>query len=134
MSTASLFVPAPVEPRWLTYAKSALFLVPPALLWLFAQFMIFPKLQQIWLDAGLEPTSHGAWMSTLAWSVRNAYAVFGAVLLGLLLLELCSTAWQRHRRVGVGLVLFLLNSAIAVGLTAMCISALLAAPALMHHK
>jgi len=48
-------------------------------------------------------------------------------------LEWCSSQWPRYRRATIGIGAFLLNATVLISITTMVISALIAAPALLHH-
>src|SRR5437667_3385967 len=122
------------EARWLTYLKGGIFILPALLFWTFAHIFIFPKLQQIWRDAGFEaPTIQSIVRASNSFS-EHGPLICAAVILVLILLEWRNRTWPRYRRVSVGTVAFLLNSAVLFVLTTMLASALLAAPALMQLK
>jgi hypothetical protein len=57
--------------------------------------------------------------------VQNGLVILITALLILVLLEFCFKACARYRRVVVGITVWLLNSLVLVGLTAMATSALL---------
>ena len=128
-----------LEPRWATYAKAAVFLVPGLALLSFSAMFLFPKVQEICRDAGL-PNSSGD--SALAVIMRNGnhivldhgVLITAAILLALIFLEWRSEKWPRYRRATVGVGVFLLNSSILVLITVTLTLALLAAPALFHAR
>lgn len=120
--------------RWIPYFKAAGFLVPAILLWSFAAVFLFPKLQWIWSQGGGTGSESQWLMEALGVLMRNDTVVVGAILVGLALVEWLLKPWARIRRPVVGTLAFLLNALVLLGLTAMCIAALLIAPALMQAR
>jgi len=127
-----------IEPGWATYLKATAFLVPAVLLWALSIIFIVPKLQQISLDAGL-PGPSGFWnlaesnFRTTSFFRDNWFMFGGSVLLLLVLMEWRSRNWPRYRRVAVGLGTFVLNSVVLLSIFLMILTAVMAAPALLHH-
>lgn len=124
-----------LEPRWRTYLIASGFLAPPVFLWALLCVFAFPKLKQLWADAGFFDPSLVAFMQT------SDFFMHYGVLMGISLVVLLSLIewqgrgwWPRYRRVSVGLLVFLLNSAVLLLLTAMLCSAIAAAPGLMRLK
>ena len=62
--------------------------------------------------------------------MRTLHRVFAAVVAAFALFEFFSRRWPRHRRAAVGSAVFVFNAGIVLGLTGMCLAALLVAPAL----
>ena len=115
------------ETRSKTYFTAAVFLLPALSLWIVAQLFLQPKLELLWSHAGAA-FSHAQWvMDTSRVVMHSGGLAFAAVAVVLILLEL---RFSIYRRLVVGAVVFLLNSAVLVGLTAMCLSLLLAVPSL----
>ena len=122
------------EARWNSYAKAAGFLVPAVLLWSFATVFLVPKLQMIW-SAGAGPASDAQWlMDGLRFLIMNGALVMWTILLALVLIEWLVRPWARYRRAALGTLVFLLNTVVLLGLTVMCVAALLIAPALMQAR
>jgi hypothetical protein len=119
-----------IEPRWATYLKASAFLLPAVLLWALSVVFIVPKLKQICAHAGGVPLPSFV-NGMLALSQYATWIVLGAALV-LASLEWRSTAWPRYRRATIGVGTFLLNSVVLIAIFLMVVSALLAAPALMH--
>ena len=126
-----------IEPRWATYLKGSVFVMPAVFLWIIAAIFVVPKLQQICLDAGL-PTAAEGWnfmesciRTTLFFSQHGVLIVGGTILI-LILLEWRFTKWPRYRRATVGVGAFLINSSILFTIFVMFVTALLAAPELLH--
>src|SRR5262245_2486708 len=125
-------LPNPVlEPRWKTYLKASAFLTPPVGIWALSSIFVFPKLKQIWADAGFMDETMVGFMQTSDLFMRHGLVMTVGMLAALLLMEWRSGAWWPHyRRASVGTVVFLLNSAVLILIAAMLCSAMVAAPAL----
>jgi len=118
-----------VEARWATYVKTATFLAPSLILWVFSCLFMMPKLKQICGNAGLAlPNVFG-----LALFATSHFVLISAALLtSLILLEWRSNMWTRYRRVTLGTGVFIINAFILLLITLMVFSALIAAPAMAH--
>jgi hypothetical protein len=118
-----------VEARWATYVKTATFLAPSLILWMFSCLFMMPKLKQICGNAGLAlPNVLG-----LALFATSHFVLISAALLtSLILLEWRSNKWPRYRRVTLGTGVFIINAFILLLITLMVFSALVAAPAMAH--
>ena len=119
--------------RWIAYAKAGAFLLPALLAWWFSTMFLFPKLQQIWVEAGFRERpflnilrTSNLLMEEVAWIGVGMVLIFG-------FLEWRGGAWARYRRSFLGVGVWVLNTAILVLLTAMLVSALIAAPALIRR-
>ena len=130
--------PSPtLEPRWATYLKTVVFLVPALGLWMLSAVFVVPKLQKICLDAGLAgpglfwKVTHSNILATLIFKDDGIF-IFGAVMVVILLLEWRSSQWPRYRRAAVGVGAFLLNSMVLISLFLMFLTGMVAAPALAH--
>ena len=134
MTTASY----PIEPRWATYLKGAVFLVPALLLWTLTAVFVVPKLQQICASAGLDQTGDRFWAMTEAsirttiFFVDHGFAIFMASAAVLFLLEWRSPRWARYRRATIGVTAFALNTVVLISLFVMIVAALIAAPAMVR--
>jgi hypothetical protein len=116
-----------IEPRWATYLKAAVFLVPALGLWTLSTVFIFPKLQQICRDAGVAIPS----VYRLTNFVTEYIVLLcGAVILALIGLEWRASKWPKYRRASVGIAVFLLNTAVMILIFVMVVLAILAAPGL----
>ena len=73
-------------------------------------------------------------MDALELLMRHSSVGMGVMLLGLALIEWLVRPWALNRRPLVGLLVFLLNTAVRLGLTAMGLTALRIAPALMQAQ
>jgi hypothetical protein len=122
---------ANVEPRWATYLKAAGFLLPALGLWLLSIVFVMPKLEQICADAGGGPLP--LVIQIMIGATRHGTLICGGVILLLGLLEWRSSQWPRYRRAALGLGAFFLNAVILISIFMMVVTALLVAPALMHH-
>ena len=119
-----------IEPRWATYLKAAVFLLPAVSLWTLSVIFVFPKLQQICRDTGV--TIPDIYQATNFVS-EHVVLVIAAVLLALIGLEWRVHNWPKYRRASVGIVVFLLNAAVLILIFAMVILALLAVPGMAHR-
>jgi len=120
--------------RWIPYLKAVGFLVPAILLWSFAAVFLFPKLQLIWSQGGGTGSESHWLMVALGALMRNGPVILGTILVVLAIVEWLLKPWARFRRSVVGTLAFLLNTIILLGLTAMCLAALLIAPALIQAR
>jgi hypothetical protein len=120
-----------IEPRWATYFKATAFLAPALLLWAMSCVFLIPKLQQICADAGGGPLPFIV-RAMIGLAEHGLFISVGIILM-LVLLEWRSGKWPRYRRAAVGIGAFLLNAAVLISIFMMVVTALLAAPALMHH-
>jgi len=118
------------EPRWATYLKASAFLLPAVLLWTLSIIFIVPKLKQICLHAGDVPLP--SMLQGMISLSEHATWIVLALILSLAALEWRSTGWPRYRRAAVGVGMFVLNAIVLIAIFLMVVSALLAAPALMH--
>ena len=67
-------------------------------------------------------------MDIINFLVGNGLAILIVLLLILILLEFCFKAWGCYRKVAAGILVWLLNAIVLIGLTAMVILALLVSP------
>lgn len=123
------------EPRWATYLKSTVFVLPALGLWLACCVFVLPKLKEICSAAGLTfPTAVRAAL-TGSDLVKNNFILLalGASAI-LILLEWRSHRWARYRRLVFGVLVFGLNSAVLVLFAILLVLACIAAPMLLHAK
>ncbi len=138
LNTPIITSPSNIEPGWATYLKATASLVPAVFLWAISVMFVMPKLQQICSSAaGVGDASF--WKVTHfnfgIMSLFQAYGILiaGAIILLLILLEWRSRNWPRYRRAAVGIGAFLLNSVILISIFMMVVTAMVVAPALLHH-
>ncbi len=120
-----------VEPRWLAYARAGAFLVPALLAWWFSVTFLFPKLQQIWTEAGFHERAFFNILRTSNFLMANSVWLLTILVLMFGFLEWRGGAWFRYRRLSLGIGVWLFNAAVLLLLTAMLLSALMAAPGLI---
>jgi len=120
----------PIEPRWATYLKTGVFLSPAILLWVFASLFLIPRVQKLCQEAGLQ--IYGIVNVSLFMEQHATLLLLGFVAL-MILLEWRSSKWPRYRKVAMGAGAFLLNAAVLLLITALVVSATLAAPPRFHH-
>ena len=122
-----------IEPRWRTYLKAMVFLLPAAVCWWLACVFLVPRLNSSWQEAGLT-VSRAQWVMDITnFLVQNGLVILIAVLLILVLSEFYFKAWGCYRKIAVSILVWLLNAIVLVELTAMVIVALLVSPYL-HTK
>ncbi|HYF34552.1 MAG TPA: hypothetical protein VD994_04620 [Prosthecobacter sp.] len=126
--------PAPSDQAWKTYLGAATVVLPALFFWVFATIILLPRISQVWKDAGLEG-SRPQWLMDLSWAfVLHFNVIVLALAAVLLLLELRYRKWPQYRRMVIGAATFLVNTAVLLGLTVICVSALLAVPHLARIK
>jgi type II secretory pathway component PulF len=123
-----------IEAGWKTYLKAAVFVLPAIIAWGFACVFLVPKLREICSQAGMQPSQVGWLWDPAFFLVEFGRTIFVVVVLLLAVLELFGRRWARHRRVTVGIIVWVANLSVLFGLTALLILALIAAPALAHGK
>ena len=122
------------EPRWRTYLLGAAFAIPAVFIFGFTRVFLLPKLETIWRDAGFE-VSAAITSVQVAYFLAQHFVLIAAMVVAVVgLLEWRSDGWPRYRRASVGVAVFLANAAVLVFITAMFMTALMAAPALLHLK
>ena len=128
-----------IETRWRTYLRGAAFSLPALFILAFSSVFLLPKLETLWRDASFGASSEMAPSAIaavhLAYFVTQHLVVIAvAVIAVVVLLEWRSSRWPRYRRASVGITAFLANTAILILITAMLMTALMAAPALLRMK
>jgi hypothetical protein len=125
MSTTS----AIIRSRRATYLEAALFMFPSVAAVVFFNLFLLPKLQQIRMTAGLMlPTI----TQILAFLSYHATPVCLSLIALLVLLEWRSTQWPRYRRMALGSVVVLFNTAALFITTSAIITLIVALPRLAH--
>jgi hypothetical protein len=121
------------EPAWRTYLRSAAFVAPPLLAWAFISVFVFPKFQQMWRDSNMMDSEFQWMMGALNFAMHNTTFICGLLVFLFVALEFATDFWPRYRRAIVGLFVFILNTAVIVGLATACVTAAIAGPALVHR-
>ena len=122
-----------IEPRWRTYLKATVFLLPAIICWQFACVFLVPRLGEYWQEAGSKVSKVQWIMDIINFLVRNGLAILIVLLLILVLSDFCFKTWACYRRLVIGITVWLLNSVVLAGLTAMVVLALLVSISL-HAK
>jgi type II secretory pathway component PulF len=118
------------EPRWLTYFRAAAFVAPAMVVLWFCVWFLFPRLEQIWADAGFADPVVIQMFAVTVWVLQQGLWL-AALLIGALgLLEWRWKSWSRYRKGLVEFCALAFNAATLIVVTTMFTSALLAAPAL----
>lgn len=123
------------EPAWRLYLKALAFLLPGLAAWTFSIYFLCPKLRKSWQDAGLGGSGI-QWLMDVAGFLFDWGWSFWALVVGvvLALAELRRDLWAKYRPVVVGLVVWLVNSAILYGIVVLCALALVAAARMGHFR
>ena len=117
------------DPAWRTYLRSAAFVAPAFLAWGFVAVYVFPKFQQMWVDSRMMDSEFQWIIQSVSFAMHNMNIICALLALPILILEF--TAWSpRYRRAVLGLLVFVINTTIIVGLTGACVVAAIAGPAL----
>ena len=116
-----------------TYLAGAIFLLPALTAWLFSTIFLLPRLELIWQQTGLVHSRAGWLLDASRLLKDNFYWALIALIAVFAALEYRVRAWPRYRWWVVATTVFLLNVAALVGLTLLCISALLAVPLVTAH-
>ena len=111
-----------IEPRKKTYFRAFLFLLPALCFWAVASVFLLPKLEYDWQRSAIS-LSQAHWVMSIVQAVMHHG---GLVLLALAaVLFLLELRFAVYRGIAVGVAVFALNSAVLLGLSAMCVAALI---------
>ena len=126
----------PVPPRealWgrvATYLKAGSFLAPPLLIWTAITIWVTPKMKQICADADAPPF---AAFKVMDFAQDNVLILAFAAVAIIILLEWKSVLWRRWRKHSVGIAVFLINTAVILGMASLLIIAAITAPMLINR-
>ena len=115
----------PTEVRWKTYAKAAAALVPAVIACLMARAFILPKVMRIWAEAGIGVEAP---MTSALAVLHNVGPALLVVAIVFALVEWRWPGGARFRGVLTTIAVVVLNAAAFLGITALCVAAVLAAP------
>ena len=128
MNTEAPTKPTNSDGVWLVYGVAMIFLLPAFVVWLFTSIFLFPRLEMIWHQAGLDH-SHAQWLLDVSRHFKdNGRWLIALVIILFAVLETRWHGWPRYRRRVILCTVFILNSAVLFGITILCISAFLAIP------
>jgi hypothetical protein len=107
-------------PRWAVYLKALLFLGPALLVWVMTEIFIAPKLKMLWATAGGQRN-----LVFLGMDLTQEFGLWIAIALAglFLLLERFSVGWRRYRKICISMLVFTLNLAVLLSLTALLVTA-----------
>ena len=127
---ASAPVPT-IERPWLTYTKGVVFSLPAVVAWGFACVFLVPKAKEICVKAGFDPGSLGwTWPATV-FLVEWSRTILVAAVVALVLVHFfVRRGW--HRRLVVGVGIWIANVVVLFGLCMLLVVVLVAAPGLAH--
>lgn len=128
-----------IEPRWATYCKTIVFLMPAAILFALSAMFIVPEEKSVWAIYG-EGTYPG-WIPQLIhlnfdliyFMKDHLFNLLGATLFALVLVELRFRAWPRYRRAVLGAATFSLSSLVVLSFFALFLMAALSNVQLLKH-
>jgi len=125
-----------LEPRWATYVKSAVWIIPALFIWTASCVLVLPKLKEICVASGTAFPKPVLLALAVSEAVKNNFILGTLVVLAaLILLEWRSRWWPRYRRMIFGTVAFSLNLAGLILVSTMMLFAVIAAAnALQHAK
>lgn len=120
--------PAPRESALRSYLHFAAYGFPCLFFVIFANFVLVPRMSQIWNDTG-EEVAQARWIldlcSIFGWNFQ--YFVGGATAL-LVMLEKIWPSWQRLRSPVIRIITWIMNFSVILGMTWMAIAATLVVP------
>jgi len=124
------------EPRWATYGKTLVWVLPAMVLWVGSLVMVLPKLKQLCAVSNTVLPAPMLFVLALSDLLKsNLLLVLAATGLVLGGLEWRSRIWDRRRRLVLGVGAFLLNSFVLVLISALLVLAVIAASNLLpHHR
>jgi hypothetical protein len=117
-----------------SYLAAAGFLFPVVTVWYAASIFLFPKLQEIWDQAGVSLTGFRMAIKYSCGLSQHGLWLLICCAAGFFLLEKYAKTWPRLRGVWLGVAVFFVNSTLFILLTVLFASALIAAPALAHPR
>jgi hypothetical protein len=125
-----------VEPRWETYLRAIVFLLPPVIFYWMALVFIMPKFMELWRVANIDISKAVQfWFYTPFFLAKHGFLIFVAVVLLLALLEFLSKGrWARYRRGTVGTMVWVSNVYVLLTLVWFFFLAIVTASALAHPK
>jgi hypothetical protein len=116
------------------YLKAGGFILPAFCIWVFSCVFVLPKLEESYAASGVAlPQLVVSSLIFTDFLRRNILIVSMVVLSALVLLKWRSLWLSRYRRLILGTVVFVLNSAVLIVMTAMVTLAVFAGTNLLHH-
>lgn len=123
-----------IEPRWVTYLKTAAFILPALFLWMASCVFVLPKLKDICASSGAVIPKFLLTAVAMSDLLENNLIILSvAFLVTLVLLEWRSRSWPRYRRLSFGIAAFSLNSTALIFITSLCVLAVFAGAELSLH-
>ncbi len=110
------------QSRRQTYIGAVLLSLPALFFWIAARVFLLPRLEYDWQRSAVA-TSHAQWVMSIVQAILHHGPILLLALAGaLLVMEL---RFAINRRITIGATVFAVNSAVFLGLTAMCVAALI---------
>ena len=124
-----------LESRWVTYLRTAAWILPGLFLWIAACTIMVPKLKEICASSNLSLSAPVILALQVSEFIKDNFIWGSAVtLLLLLMLEWRSRKWARCRRPVFGVLAYVVNLAVLVALAALCLLAVFAGAKLLQTK
>jgi hypothetical protein len=137
MTPAPPPLPKKEDPAWeafCVYLRAFIFLLPSLFITSFALTFLFPKVEQLWKEVGLD-TSQAKWlMEWMETLMHHAIFIGAGIFVFLLVSELTWAGWRRYRRFVVAAFTLLVHTAVLAWIAAIAVEATLAAPMLARQK
>jgi len=123
------------EPRWVTYLKSAAWVLPAGFIWMGCMVFVVPKLKEVGVASKMELPQLITSELNVADFIRNNFLLGSLIFLALLImLEWRWRGWARFRRLFFGIIGFCLNFSALFLLATLLIFAVLVASQLAHPR
>ncbi len=125
-----------LERPWLTYTKALLFILPASIAWNFAIVMLMPRAKEICDQAGFDPShlGHSGWIWPATFLLADwSLTILVAAAVLFVLMEFVGPRWW-HRRLALGIGIWVANLAVLFALSVLLFVVVLAAPGLARIR
>ncbi len=110
------------QSRGQIYVQAALFSLPALFFWVAARVFLLPKLEYDW-QRSCAVSSHAQWIMGIVQTFIHHGDILLLALAGVLLM--LEMRFAIYRRITIGTTVFVINSAVLLGLISMCVAALI---------
>src|SRR5574340_1164610 len=115
-----------IERPWRTYLKAVIFILPAVAAWGLARDRLLPTAKLICEQARFDPAQLGWFWHTTRFLAEWGLGLLAAGVLGVLVVEWVAPRWW-HRRLALGVGVWLANLAVLFALCVLLVLALIAA-------
>jgi hypothetical protein len=123
------------EPRWKTYLRAIVFVLPPVILYFMSLISVVPKLKELFLLAKVDMAEVGWGWHIPLFLGDNRHVIFVMIVLAVILLELLSKRmWPRCRRIMVDTATWVLNVYVLLSFGCLLILAVMSAQNLANPR